>query len=107
MLNRPRLRRTRALAPLLFLLGGIYNIRHFFFQQKFAGTYKNNFDPKNKMVSTGAALSSFEMFIDVNIDQVASFLLDAKSMAAFARVGRRDKNVVYASIPIAIKSSND
>lgn len=45
------------------------------------------------------------MLADVNIDLVVSFLRDAKSMAAFARTDRLTKDVVYANIPVVLKSA--
>lgn len=45
------------------------------------------------------------MLADVNIEAVVSFLPDVKSMATFALAARRTKDMVHASIPVAIQSA--
>lgn len=45
------------------------------------------------------------MLADVNIDHMAAFLADAKSMSVFARASRRTKGTVYANAPAAIKAA--
>jgi hypothetical protein len=54
-----------------------------------------------------ATFSIPKMLADVNLDLVAAFLPDAKSMALFARASKRMKCVVYANIPAAIQMAKD
>lgn len=45
------------------------------------------------------------MLADVNIDHVAAFLGDAKSMALLVRASRRTKGIVNANAPAATKAA--
>ena len=47
------------------------------------------------------------MLADVELHIVAAFIPDAKSLALFARASKNSKDIVYASIPAAIKRAKD